>query len=96
MAERVANRHLSTRVAEMLGRRGGMTSLQLTHAAYGRRSNCRGPTSAAERSAVRRALARMIRKGLVVEMGRRGGRKLYWRTVDAEMLRGLELGTLDG
>jgi hypothetical protein len=86
----VANRHLGERIVQLLGRRGGSTISEITAAAYGRRFDSRVPPSASQTSAVRRALARMIRSGLVVPMGRRrGGRKLYWRAADATVMASL-------
>jgi hypothetical protein len=94
---RVANRRLGKRIIELLGRRGGATSREIARAAYGRRLDSRVPASVSQHSAVRRALARMIREGLVVKMGhRRHGRKLYWRRTDAEALSSLSLGVFDG
>jgi hypothetical protein len=92
----VANRRLGERIVQILCRRGGATSLEIAKVAYGQRYNSRVPPSRSESSAVRRALAQMIRSGLVVAMGRRrGGRKLYWRRADADAVSGLSAGTLD-
>jgi hypothetical protein len=93
---RVANRHLGKRIVEVLGRRGGATSPEIAKAAYGRRLDSRVAASASEHSAVRRAIARLMRAGLLVKMGRRRhGRRLYWRRIDAEVLTSLSLGRVD-
>jgi hypothetical protein len=96
MMRRVANRQLAHRVTALLDRRGGLTSLELAHGAYGRRANSRAVVSASEASALRRALARLRRLGVITDTGRRGRWKIYWRQVDADQMDALSLGPLDG